>query len=175
MSHTRPHERAFALILALVFLGTTVATGVAVIWSIRNDNSKKNQSTSEEKSTMLEGTKLEGFTPVEKVDKLEKTDLVVGTGEEVKAGAEVTVHYTGALTKDGTIFQSSKDTGQPISFSLDGVIKGWTQGVPGMKVGGTRRLLIPSALAYVEAGSGSSIPPNSDLVFDIELISVNNP
>ncbi|MCA9330698.1 FKBP-type peptidyl-prolyl cis-trans isomerase, partial [Candidatus Saccharibacteria bacterium] len=98
-----------------------------------------------------------------------------GTGEEVKAGAEVTVHYTGALTKDGTIFQSSKDTGQPISFSLDGVIKGWTQGVPGMKVGGTRRLLIPSALAYGEAGSGSSIPPNSDLVFDIELISVNNP
>ena len=173
MSHTRPHERAFALILALVFLGTTVATGVAVIWSIRNDNSKKNQSTSEEKSTMLEGTKLEGFTPVEKVDKLEKTDLVVGTGEEVKAGAEVTVHYTGALTKDGTIFQSSKDTGQPISFSLDGVIKGWTEILQLMKVGDKWEVYIPADLAYGDRGSGPQIGPNSVLIFEMELISVN--
>lgn len=174
MSQTRPHQRAFALILALVFLGTTVATGVAVIWSIRQDNKQPSKTTTQEKTTMLEGTQLQGFTPVDKVDSLQKTDITVGTGEEVKAGAEVTVHYTGALAKNGTIFQSSKDTGQPITFSLDGVIKGWTQGVPGMKVGGTRRLLIPAALGYGTAGSGSSIPPNSDLVFDIELISVNN-
>ena len=124
---------------------------------------------------MLEGTPLADYTPVESVDKLEKIDTVAGDGEEVKAGATVTVHYTGALAKTGLIFQSSKDTGQPISFSLDGVIKGWTEGVPGMKVGGTRRLMIPAELAYGASGSGESIPPNSDLVFDIELISVQNP
>lgn len=175
MSQTRPHQRAFALILALVFLGTTVATGVAVVWSIRQDSKKQDTSTTSQETTMLQGTKLADFTPVDKVEKLQKTDLTVGTGEEVKPGAQVTVHYTGALAKDGTIFQSSKDTGEPISFSLDGVIKGWTEGVPGMKVGGTRRLLIPSDQAYGASGSGSSIPPNSDLVFDIELISVQNP
>ena len=174
MSDTKPHQRAFALVLALVFLGTSIATGVAVVWSIRQDKSNKTSQT-EEATTMLEGTPLADYTPVESVDKLEKIDTVAGDGEEVKAGATVTVHYTGALAKTGLIFQSSKDTGQPISFSLDGVIKGWTEGVPGMKVGGTRRLMIPAELAYGASGSGESIPPNSDLVFDIELISVQNP
>lgn len=174
MSDIRPHQRAFALVLALVFLGTSIATGVAVVWSIQQDKSDKTSKT-EETTTMLEGTALADYTPVDSVDKLEKIDTVEGDGEEVKAGAEVTVHYTGALAKTGLIFQSSKDTGEPISFSLDGVIKGWTEGVPGMKVGGTRRLMIPAAQAYGEAGSGESIPPNSDLVFDIELISVKNP
>ena len=178
MSDTRPHQRAFALVLALVFLGTTIATGAAVLWSIQQEK-KTEQSTatadSTKESTMLEGTKLADFTPVDGVAELQKIDTVPGDGEEVKPGATVTVHYTGALATDGTIFQSSKDAGEPISFSLDGVIKGWTNGVPGMKVGGTRRLMIPAEQAYGASGSGSSIPPNSDLVFDIELISVTNP
>jgi len=123
----------------------------------------------------LQGTKLADFTPVDKVDALQVTDIKVGDGEEVKPGATVTAHYTGALAKDGTIFQSSKDMGQPVEFSLSGVIPGWTEGVPGMKVGGTRRLLIPAAKAYGDQSPSEDIPANADLVFDIELTAVKNP
>ncbi len=117
---------------------------------------------------------LADFTPVDSVAELVRDDRVVGTGEEVPAGATVTCHYTGAIAKSGEVFQSSRDFGRPISFPLSGVIAGWTQGVPGMKVGGTRRLLIPAAMAY---GSnppyGSGIPADADLVFDIELVSID--
>ena len=123
----------------------------------------------------MQGTKLADFTPVDKVDALQSTDIKVGDGEEVKPGATVTAHYTGALAKDGTIFQSSKDMGQPVEFSLSGVIPGWTEGVPGMKVGGTRRLLIPAAKAYGDQSPSEDIPANADLVFDIELTAVKNP
>lgn len=122
--------------------------------------------------TRLQGTKLADFDSVSKVAELQIIDTVVGDGAEVAEGATVTVHYTGALCKDGTIFQSSHDTGEPVTFGLDQVIKGWTQGLPGMKVGGTRRLIIPSALGYGSARAASNIPPNSDLVFDIELIDL---
>lgn len=120
-----------------------------------------------------EGTKLPNFEPIDKVDELQKIDTEVGTGEEVQASATVTVHYTGALCKNGIIFQSSHDMGRTISFPLSGVIAGWTQGVPGMKVGGTRRLLIPADMAYGAASPAPNIPANSDLVFDIELIAIN--
>lgn len=123
-------------------------------------------------NTPLEGTKLADFTPVNKVESLQVIDLVVGTGDEVPQNATITAHYTGALCNDGTIFQSSHDFGKPATFGLNQVISGWTQGVPGMKVGGTRRLIIPSALAYGSARASASIPPNSDLVFDIELVSL---
>lgn len=118
-----------------------------------------------------EGTKLIDFEPIAKVDDLQIIDLEVGTGAEVQPGATVTVHYTGALCKNGIIFQSSHDFGKPISFGLHQVIKGWTQGLPGMKVGGMRRLIIPSEMAYGSARAASNIPPNSDLVFDIELMN----
>ena len=119
-----------------------------------------------------EGTKLPNFEPIEKVDQLQKTDTEVGTGAEVQDGATVTVHYTGALCKNGIIFQSSHDFGDPITFPLSGVIAGWTEGVPGMKVGGTRRLIIPAEMAYGANSPASNIPANSDLVFDIELIAI---
>jgi len=118
---------------------------------------------------------LPDFTPVESVPELIKTDLVVGDGDEAKAEDTVTVHYTGAVAADGKIFQSSKDFGQPISFGLNQVIKGWTEGVPGMKVGGKRRLTIPAELAYgSNPPSGSGIPADAPLVFDIELIAVEH-
>ncbi len=123
-------------------------------------------------SQKLEGTKLENFTPQGAVAELQITDVSSGAGEEVPEGATITAHYTGALVADGTIFQSSHDFGRPVTFPLNGVIAGWTQGVPGMKVGGTRRLVIPAALAYGANSPSPNIPPNSDLVFDIELISV---
>lgn len=121
----------------------------------------------------LEGTKLDGFEPRSSVVELEIIDIVEGTGDEVPVGATITAHYTGALVADGTIFQSSKDFGNPISFGLNQVIKGWTDGVPGMKVGGTRRLIIPAAQAYGASSPSANIPANSDLVFDIELTAIN--
>ena len=122
--------------------------------------------------TKYEGTKLADFTPVDKVTELQVIDISEGNGATVEPGAKITAHYTGALCKNGIIFQSSHDFGKPVTFPLSGVIAGWTQGVPGMKVGGTRRLVIPAALAYGASSPSPNIPPNSDLVFDIELVAI---
>jgi peptidylprolyl isomerase len=99
---------------------------------------------------------------------LEIWDVTEGKGDAVKAGATVTVHYTGWLT-NGKQFDSSFGQ-KPISFSLDEVIKGWGQGIPGMKPGGVRRLKIPSELGYGKRGAGEDIPPDSVLVFEVQLI-----
>lgn len=116
---------------------------------------------------------LQDFDPVDAVPELVITDRVVGKGAVVEPNDTVTCHYTGAIAKSGEVFQSSKDFGKPISFPLNGVIAGWTEGVPGMKVGGTRRLLIPAAKAYGSTPPyGSGIPANADLVFDIELVAI---
>lgn len=120
----------------------------------------------------LEGTKLAGFEPRGSVAELEVIDTVAGNGDEVQPGASITAHYTGALVANGTIFQSSKDMGRPLTFGLNQVIAGWTKGVPGMKVGGTRRLVIPAAMAYGASSPSPNIPANSDLVFDIELVAI---
>lgn len=108
---------------------------------------------------------------------LQYEDTTIGTGAEAKAGQQVRVHYTGWLFNDGTQggkFDSSKDRGQPFSFGLGGgqVIKGWDEGVQGMKVGGTRRLIIPAALGYGARGAGGVIPPNATLLFEVELLGV---
>lgn len=124
----------------------------------------------------MQGTKLKGFDPIKSIPDLKKLELKKGDGAIVKAGDTVTVDYTGAVAATGVIFQSSKDTGQPATFSLKQVIAGWSRGIPGMKVGGTRRLLIPANQAY--AGNpppGSGIPANADLVFDVTLRSIDKP
>lgn len=120
----------------------------------------------------LEGTVLTGFTPADSVAQLEILDTVAGDGDEVKPGDTITAHYTGALVANGVIFQSSHDRGEPVTFGLNQVIKGWTNGVPGMKVGGTRRLIIPADQAYGSSSPAPNIPANSDLVFDIELVAI---
>lgn len=97
-------------------------------------------------------------------------DLKIGDGYEVKAHGAVVAHYHGTLKADGKVFDSSFQRGEPIPFPLDGVIKGWQEGVPGMKVGGIRRLTVPAALGYGERGAGNDIPPNADLVFTIQLV-----
>ncbi len=120
----------------------------------------------------LEGTKLADFTPAGPITQLQIIDIKEGSGEAVAEGATITAHYTGALASDGTIFQSSHDFGRPISFGLNQVINGWTEGVPGMKIGGKRRLVIPAAQAYGSQSPAPNIPANSDLVFDIELVAI---
>ena len=99
---------------------------------------------------------------------LEIWDSKEGEGDAVKPGATVTVHYTGWLTS-GKQFDSSVG-GKPITFPLNRVIKGWQDGIPGMKPGGVRRLKIPANLGYGAAGAGADIPPNATLVFEVELI-----
>lgn len=104
---------------------------------------------------------------------LKYVDQVVGTGEVAVAGKTANVHYTGWL-ENGKKFDSSVDRGQPFSFPLGAgrVIKGWDEGVQGMKVGGKRKLTIPSDLGYGSRGAGGVIPPNATLVFDVELLGV---
>lgn len=110
-------------------------------------------------------------------DGLKYIDNTAGTGLEAVSGKMAVVHYTGWLDKDGvkgTKFDSSVDRGQPFAFSLGAgqVIRGWDEGVAGMKVGGKRTLLIPAALGYGARGAGAVIPPNANLIFDVELIDV---
>ena len=111
---------------------------------------------------------------------LKKIDTVVGNGAEAVAGRPVSVHYTGWLHDPGTSdghgrkFDSSVDRGQPFDFHLGGgqVIRGWDEGVQGMKVGGKRTLIIPPEMGYGARGAGGVIPPNATLVFDVELLGV---
>jgi FKBP-type peptidyl-prolyl cis-trans isomerase FkpA len=100
-------------------------------------------------------------------------ELSEGEGSIAESGQTVSVHYTGWLT-DGTKFDSSKDRGQPFSFNLGAgmVIKGWDEGVAGMKVGGARKLTIPSHLGYGSRGAGGVIPPDATLVFEVELLDI---
>lgn len=107
--------------------------------------------------------------------KLTITDLIKGTGATVQPGATVLAHYVGVGQQSKQEFDSSWSRGQAAQFPLDQVIPGWQQGIPGMKVGGRRELVIPGALGYGAAGNPPSIQPNETLVFVIDLVAVQNP
>lgn len=168
--------------LAVLFVGTALVGG---IYALVSNGGSSNPSSSyincprksitakqQKVKGKLQGAKLAGFTPVNSVSYLQCWDLKVGSGATAAATSTITATYTGALAKTGVIFQSSQDSGQPFSAQLSGgVIQGWAAGIPGMKVGGTRRLLIPSQYAY-GSQSVAGIPPNSDLVFDVTLLAV---
>lgn len=164
------------VIIAIV----AIVLGAAVLWAgVRY--SKRFQNAPPPPSTSAVTTSTPTSTPTATSSKNIKTmpdglkieDLKPGTGIEAKTGDNVTVHYVGTLT-NGTKFDSSRDRGNPFTFTLGAgdVIKGWDEGVAGMKIGGLRRLTIPSELGYGTTGQGP-IPPNATLVFEVELLKVN--
>jgi FKBP-type peptidyl-prolyl cis-trans isomerase len=103
---------------------------------------------------------------------LKYTDLKIGEGKEAKKGGTVVAHYVGTLA-DGTKFDSSYDRGQPATFPLTNVIEGWKEGIPGMKVGGKRKLVIPAELGYGKRGTpDGKVPPDAELIFEVELVDV---
>lgn len=174
-------HRVGALIFAILFLVSSLGVSALVIWELiqQNDNqadtSQQEQTQTPQGGTALKGTQLQDYEPVEEVKELKIVEIQEGTGKEVKKSDVVTAHYTGAVASTGVIFESSLEAGQPATFPLDAVIKGWQQGVPGMKEGGKRRLIIPASLAYGKESPSPDIPANSDLVFDIEILAVNPP
>ena len=162
---TSKRTRFSALFMALLFAFTSVAVTIAVIVDQSQQSNK-----SKEVITMLQGSPLKNFTPVESISELRSEDTIVGTGELVQPGDTVTTDYTGAVAATGIVFQSSIDSGEKVTFPLSGVITGWTEAIPGMKAGGTRRLFIPAEKAYgSNPPQASGIPANADLVFDVTV------
>lgn len=119
-------------------------------------------------------TSIEGLKEVKTESGLKYWDIKVGDGAAVEPGSKVTVHYSGWLT-DGFLFDSSVQRGQPYTTSLNKVVKGWTEGIGSMKIGGKRRLEIPPGLGYGTRGNPPKIPPDATLIFDVELISAVAP
>lgn len=172
-------ERAFALSLAILFLVTTVGFSGFVVWEMMNQKDSKTSALEDAQDSKdnkkqedsMKGQQLANFTPVNDVSELKIEDITVGDGPVANADSTVTAHYTGAIASTGKIFESST-TGEPATFALNQVIDGWKEGVPGMKVGGKRRLIIPAEKAYGAQSPSPDIPANSALVFDIELLAV---
>lgn len=153
------------------------AIAVAIIlalgtWGLAQEKEKKAEGDKKPEGKAAE--KKEKSKKVTTVSGLQYEELVVGTGASPKTGQKVSVHYTGWLT-NGKKFDSSVDRGQPFEFTLGRaeVIKGWDEGVASMKVGGKRKLTIPPELAYGDRNVGNGlIPPNSTLIFDVELLGI---
>jgi FKBP-type peptidyl-prolyl cis-trans isomerase FkpA len=154
---------------------------VALVWMRSSKHSGETTSPSNESASTQAGVPAQNSAPTpvsgaphKTPDGLEYWDIKTGDGPVATDGQTVTVHYTGWLASNGIKFDSSVDRNDPFQFPLgEGqVIKGWDEGVAGMKVGGKRQLRIPPSLAYGERGAGLAIPPNSTLIFDVELLKV---
>jgi FKBP-type peptidyl-prolyl cis-trans isomerase len=159
----------------MIFFGILIVAGVTYVFVTKSPSGNQSLATSSPTAT-IEATQEPVSTSSAKIVTMENglqiQDEVVGTGMEAVAGKSVTVNYVGTLT-DGTTFDSSYSRNQPFTFNLGAgeVIQGWDQGVVGMKVGGKRKLTIPASLGYGAQAVGS-IPPNSTLIFEVELLKV---
>jgi FKBP-type peptidyl-prolyl cis-trans isomerase len=179
MSKTPVSHRIFTFTMALLFFVTALSFSFLVIWELHSSNSSGSSNTnnttssnSKSKLPVLVGTKLQNFTPVATVNSLQIQDETVGHGATVTSDKQTaTFEYTGALATTGIIFQSSLQTGQSANGPLNELIQGFQKGMIGMKVGGTRRLLIPANEAY-GSNPPSGIPANAPLVFDVTLLKV---
>ncbi len=153
--------KLIGIIVAVIVLGAVLGYGMIVALPGTQKEVLNMTDTNEQTSQ-----------PTPKSEGLEIEDISVGEGREVKSGDTVVMHYSGTLT-DGTKFDSSYDRGQPFQtqIGVGQVIKGWDEGVPGMKIGGKRRLTIPPELGYGSADMGT-IPPDSTLIFEVELVDI---
>lgn len=149
------------IIVVVVVVG--VALGYFLIMA--NPSTQKSTTTTPTESRAMDTN---SNNPEFKVE-----DIEVGNGREVKSGDTVVMHYTGTLT-DGTKFDSSLDRGTPFEtqIGVGRVIQGWDEGVPGMKIGGKRKLTIPPDMGYGAGGAGDAIPPNATLIFEVELLDI---
>lgn len=177
-SHTKKSTRIIIWVIAITMAVGFIGSSYLIILE---NNAANRQTTTPADQTPAGQADPSAYKVDGAVTALGITDLKVGTGEAAKAGSYITVHYKGTLAQSGVKFDSSYDRGEPITLKLQvptetesGVILGWVMGIDGMQVGGKRRLIIPANLAYAESGSGS-IPPNADLVFEVELLSVTPP
>lgn len=177
-SHTKRWQRIVIFFIAMLFVVTSATLTIVVIIQAVSGNNNSGQTAANTAlpkvpAKQLQGTELANFTPVQSVPSLQTITLKKGSGNAAKASSTITVNYTGAVAATGKIFQSSLDTGQPATFPLNQVIKGWQEGIPGMKVGGERRLVIPASEAYgASPPANSGIPDNAPLVFDITLLNI---
>ncbi len=153
-----------------IFTAILIAISVFLIGSIVVDAYKQNQAAVSKNTNQSITAKKD--VPMD-VPELKIEDTVIGTGSAVKSGDTVVINYTGTLL-DGTKFDSSYDRNQPFEtqIGVGQVIEGWDKGVVGMKVGGKRKLTIPSSMGYGSRGAGSVIPPNAGLVFEVELVGI---
>lgn len=156
----------FSFLLAAILLSTSIMSSYA-----KDDKSVKPKV---EAKKVLDKKGMESGKVITTTSGLKYTEITEGTGPSPQKGQVVKVHYTGWL-ENGTKFDSSVDRGQPFEFTIGvgQVIKGWDEGVSTMKVGGKRKLTIPADLAYGSRGAGAVIPPNSPLIFDVELLGIN--
>jgi FKBP-type peptidyl-prolyl cis-trans isomerase len=174
VSHTKKSTRIIIWIITIVMAGGFIGT---YFLTILNNNQQQAAAQNAAADTTTTGQNDDPVDPTAykttaPVTDLQVTDLTMGTGAEVKATDLVRMHYKGTLAQSGIKFDSSYDRGEPLTCTLGALIVGWQQGIPGMKEGGKRRLVIPAMLAY-GSQARPGIPANSDLVFEVELLAVN--
>jgi peptidylprolyl isomerase len=193
LAAARKQQRTRRIVRIVIFAG--IAAALVVAMSVFGGNDKKDDTVASKTSTTTSSTPTTAApsdvkpptcsgpdgtntdltkkptvpVPDKKASELSCRDLVVGTGKEVKPGDTVTVQYVGVSQSTGKQFDASWDRDQPATFSLTGVIKGWTDGIPGMKVGGRRLLVIPGDQAYGPSGRGADIGPDETLVFVVDV------
>lgn len=174
-NHTKKSTRILIWVIAIVMAGGFIGSYFLIILENNNQqNATNNNTTSSQTAQSAPSIDPTAYKVSGQVSSLQIVDETVGTGTAAKASDSVRVDYKVTNAQTGAKYDSSYDRGQPATLSLNQVIQAWQQGIPGMKVGGKRRLIVPAALAYGSSAAGT-IPANTDLVFEVQLEAVNPP